>query len=201
MRKQVALGVIAALALGAQTAAAEGFSYNFIEGSYATGDMEGMDGDGFSIKGATELAPSVHVFSGLTNLDFEEAGVDLEMDTMSIGVGLNWGLSDNADLVGGLSYERVKVASDFLGASDSDSGFGVSGGIRGRVGNSLELEAGIKYADFGNGGDLLTYSAGGRWYFTPNFAAGVEFNKIDLGDGIEGDAFLFSLRYDFGDRM
>jgi opacity protein-like surface antigen len=200
MRKQVALGIIAAMALGAQTAAAEGFSYNFIEGAYATGDLEGLDGDGFSIEGASELAPAVHVFSGLSNLDFEQSGVDLELDTISIGVGFNWGLSDNVDLVGGASFERVKVASDFLGESDSDSGYGLMAGIRGRVAESLELEAAIKYADFGDG-DLTTFSAGGRWYFTPNFAVGAKFNKLDLGDGLEGDVWLFSIRYDFGDRM
>jgi hypothetical protein len=201
MRKQVALGLIAAMALGAQTAAAEGFSYNLIEGSYMTGDLEGLDGDGFGIEGLTELAPSIHLISGLSSLEFEESGVDLEMDTISIGVGFNWALSDNADLVGGLTYERLKVSSDFLAESASDSGFGVSAGIRGRVAESLELTAGIDYADFGNGGDMISYSAGGHWYFTPNFAVGAKYNKMDLGDGLDGDTWVLGLRYDFGDRL
>lgn len=192
MRKYLALGAIAALALGAQTAAAEGFSYSFIEGSYAFADLEGVDGDGFGIRGSTELAPSIHVFSGLQNLGFD-GGSDL--DTLNIGVGLNWSLSDNADLVGGLSYERVD-------AGPSESGFGVSGGIRGRVGEFFELNAGVKYSDIGDLGDSFTYSAGARWYFTPNFAVGGEFNKLDLGDAnIDGEAWVISLRYDFGDRM
>jgi opacity protein-like surface antigen len=200
MRKYVALGAIAAMALGAQTAAAEGFSYNLIEGSYATGDLEGLDGDGFGFKGSTELAPSIHLVSGWSSLEFKEAGVDLELDTLSIGVGLNWALSDNADLVGGLSYERAKLGSDFLGESVSDSGFGVSGGIRGRAAESFELNAGIKYSDFG-GDDMLTYSAGGRWYFTPKFAVGADYSKLDFGDGLDGDTWVLSVRYDFGDRM
>jgi hypothetical protein len=180
------------LALGAQTAAAEGFSYSFIEGSYAFADLEGVDGDGFGIRGSTELAPSIHIFSGLQNLGFD-GGFDL--DTLNIGVGLNWSLSDNADLVGGLSYERVD-------AGPSESGFGVSGGLRGRVGNNLELNAGIKYSDIGDFGDTFTYTAGGRWYFTPAFAVGAEYNKLDLGDAnIDGEAWVISLRYDFGDRM
>src|SRR5688500_6449380 len=71
MRKFVALGAIAALALGAQTAAAEGFSYNLIEGSYATGDVESVDLDGFGVKGSWELAPSIFVLGGLQNLEFD----------------------------------------------------------------------------------------------------------------------------------
>lgn len=193
MRKHLALGTIAAmLALGAQTAAAEGFSYSFIEGSYAFADVEGVDGDGFGIKGSTELAPSIHVFSGLQNLGLDN-GADI--DTLNIGVGLNWSLSDNADVVGGLSYERMDVGP-------SESGFGVSGGLRGRVGDYLELNAGVKYSDIGDFGDTFTYTAGARWYFTPNFAVGADFNKIDLGDfDADGEAWVISLRYDFGDRM
>lgn len=190
MRKYLALGAIAAMALGAQTAAAEGFSYSFMEGSYGFADLEGVDGDGFGINGSTELAPSIHIFSGLQNLSFDN-GADL--DTMNIGVGLNWSLSDNADVVGGLSYERADVGP-------SESGYGLSAGLRGRVGDYVELDAGIKYADIGDLGDSFTYTAGGRWYFTRNFAVGAHFNKLDL-DGADGEAWVVSLRYDFGDRM
>ncbi|HWL64310.1 MAG TPA: outer membrane beta-barrel protein [Steroidobacteraceae bacterium] len=189
MRKYVALGVIAAMALGAQTAAAEGFSYNLIEGSYATGDVEGFDLDGFGVKGSWELAPSIFVFGGLQNLDFDGGG---SLDALNLGVGMNWALSDNADLFGGASFERLKSGS-------SESGFGVQAGVRGRVVERLELSAAIKYSDIGDFGDSFTYTAGGRWYFTPNFALGLDYNKLDLGDSnADGDLFSVALRYDFG---
>ena len=190
MRKFVALGAIAAaMALGAQTAAAEGFSYNLIEGSYATGDVEGFDLDGFGVKGSWELAPTIFVFGGLQNLEFDGGA---SLDSLNLGVGMNWALSDNADLFGGASFERLKSGS-------SESGFGVQAGVRGRVAERLELSAALKYADIGDAGDAFTYSAGGRWYFTPNFALGLDYNKIDLGDsGFDGDLFSVALRYDFG---
>lgn len=190
MRKYVAFGVIAAMALGAQTAAAEGFSYNLIEGSYSTGDIESVDVDGFGVKGSWALAPSIFVFGGLQNLDAEGPGGSL--DALNLGVGMNWALSDNADLFGGASFERLKGGT-------SESGFGVQAGVRGRVAESLELSASIKYADIGDFGDSFTYAAGGRWYFTPNFAVGLDYNKLDLGDAdAKGDLFSLVLRYDFG---
>ena len=141
MRKYVAFGVIAAMALGAQTAAAEGFSYNLIEGSYSTGDVEGVDLDGFGIKGSWALAPSIFVLGGLQNLDFEGPGGST--DLLNLGVGMNWSLSDNADLFGTATFERVDAGS-------ADSGFGIAAGVRGRVANSLELSASIKYTDVGS---------------------------------------------------
>lgn len=188
MRKYVAFGVIAAMALGAQTAAAEGFSYNLIEGSYNTGDIEGTDIDGFGIKGSWALAPSIFVLGGLQNFDIESSSNDYE--TLNLGVGMNWALSDNADLFGAATFERVKIGP-------SETGFGVQAGVRGRVGNNLELNATVKYADIGDYGDSFTYGVGGRWYFTPNFAVGVDYNRLDL-DGADGDLFSFALRYDFG---
>jgi opacity protein-like surface antigen len=54
----------------------------------------------------------------------------------------------------------------------------------------------------GDLGNVLTWSAGARWYFTPNFAAGADYTSIDFDDSsITVDGFILSLRYDFGDRM
>jgi opacity protein-like surface antigen len=193
MRKFVALGVLAAAALGAQSAAAQGFSYNLIEGSYAFADIEGTDGDGFGVKGSAELTPMLHAFGGLQNLSFDDGGGDL--DTLHLGLGVNFPMSDAFDLVGGVSFERMK-------AGISESGFGLNAGVRGRVSDSFELAAGVKYTDVGDFGDSFTYSAGGRWYFTPNFAVGADYNRLDLGDlNVDGDAWIISLRYDFGSRM
>lgn len=190
MRKFVALGTLAALALGAQSAAAEGFSYNLIEGSYAFADFGGgADADGFGIKGSWALAPTIHVFGGLQNLEGDGGG---SFDTLNLGVGMNWGLTDAVDLVGGVSYERIKSGS-------SESGFGVGVGLRGLVGESFELNGSVKYSDVGDFGDGISFSAGGRYYFTQNFAAGVDFTKLDFDNG-DADVWTISLRYDFGSR-
>ena len=151
--------------------------------------------DGFGVKGSWELAPSIFVLGGLQNLDIDGGA---SIDTLNLGVGMNWAMSENADVFGAASFERQKLD---VGPSISESGWGLTGGVRGRVGNSLELSASIKYTDIGDFNDAFTYTAGGRWYFTPNFALGLDYSKIDLGDAnADGDLFSVALRYDFGDR-
>jgi hypothetical protein len=193
MRKYVAIGTLAAMALGAQTAAAEGFSYNNIEGQYAFMDIEGFDLDGFGVSGSGELTSNLFGFGGLANLDVEGGG---SIDTLNLGLGVNWAIGDNADLIGGASFERIK----FLGSSES--GWGIMGGVRGRVAESLELTASLKYSDVGDVENVLTWDVGARWYFTPNFAAGANYTSMDFDDlGVKADGFIVSLRYDFGDRL
>jgi hypothetical protein len=192
MRKYAALGMIAAMGLGAQAASAEGFSYNLIEGSYAFLDAEGTDIDGFGVSGAAELTANLHAFGGLSSLE-ADGGSDL--DLLNLGLGVNFPINENLDFVGGASFERIKGFS-------SESGWGLAAGLRGRVAGSLELTGGLKYSDVGDVGNIVTWSAGGRWYFTPNFAVGADYTSMDFDDaGGKIDGFIVSLRYDFGSRM
>jgi hypothetical protein len=180
MRKSVALGTIAALGLAGPVMAAEGFSYNLIEGSY----IDAEDGvDGLGVAGSVEFTSNVFGFGSYSSLD---AG-PFDVSQFTLGAGMNFPLAPNLDLVGGLSFERVEV--DGFG---SDTGFGANIGVRGRVLEKLELTAGLKYVDFGNGADDTALQAGGRWYFTNAFAAGV-----DVGE----DSYALTLRYDFGNRL
>jgi hypothetical protein len=190
MRKLAALGTMAALAFGAQAAAAD-FSYNLIEGTYvASADIENVDGDGFGVSGSFELTPMLFAFGALNNLDF--SGADL--DELGLGLGVNWGLNDSVDVVGGFSYERVKLEGV------SNSGFGMGVGLRGRIAERFELTGGVKYRDLGNGADGTELNFGGRYYFTENFAAGADFRRFDLGS-VNGNFISISARYDFGSRM
>jgi hypothetical protein len=111
-----------------------------------------------------------------------------------VGLGFALPLGMSLDLVSGVAYERLKLHVDGVG-NVTDTGFSLNTGLRGRVGESLELTGGVKYTDFGNDVDDFTLIAGGRYYFTPNFAAG-----IDVQDNDDGTAWIVSLRYDFGMR-
>jgi hypothetical protein len=191
MRKFIALGALAAMAAGAQAAESEGFSYNLIEGSYAFADFEGIDADGFGVQGSGELTDMLHAFGSLRNLDVDGGG---ELDMLSAGLGANFPISPALDFIAAGSFERLKSGS-------SESGWGVSGGLRGMVGTNFELAGSIKYSDVGDVGDVMTYTAGGRYYFTPNFALGGDYTRWDFDGGVEADAWIVSLRYDFGSRF
>lgn len=190
MRKQIALGTVLALGVvSAPVFAAEGFSYNNVEASYLKLNLPGTsaDADGFGLTGSYGFNDNVSVFGGYEDLDVDgaEGGSIKHLD---LGVGFNWALSDNLDLTSGLSYESVDTGPNA-------SGYGLSLGLRGRVAGALELTGGVKYYDLNKGWkSQTTFTVGGRYYFTENFAAGVDYSdQDDLGKG-----WRLALRYDFG---
>jgi hypothetical protein len=214
MRKQIALS---ALALGVVSAPvfADGFSYTNVDVSYVKGDIsnfdggEGIlnaDGDGFSLSGSAAFNDNVFGFAGISDQTLDDLDVDgvsappglkMKVKLLSVGVGFHWPLGESVDFVSGLSFERLKASLtdgvDSIGGSDN--GFGVSAGLRGRLGESLELTGTLKYMDVG--GSEMVYSAGGRYYFTQNFAAGIDYTKYD---DTKLSAWGIALRYDFGAR-
>ncbi len=183
MRKTATIGAIAAaLAFSAQQAAATDFSYNLLEGSFVSGD--GFDGLG--VAGAVEFTPE---FFGHAGIDLLEADNGIDFSLLSLGGGYSRAIHNNLDIVATASLKRVKVDG-----GGSDTGFGLGVGVRGRLVSQLELHGGLEYVDMDDSDTIL--KVGGRWYFTPAFAAG-----LDLHDG-DGDATLrFTARYDFGNRM
>lgn len=191
MRKHLALGAIMALGLGGQAFAADGFSYNLIEGGYVRGEVDnlGLKGDGFVIGGSVALGQNLFGFASVNDIDYD-SGVSSNL--FNAGLGFNWALSPNLDLVSGVSWERVEAK--VAGFSASDNGIGLNVGLRGRV-DRLELSGNVKYADFGHNTNDFTLSAAGRYYFTEAFAAGPDISHND-----DGTNWGISFRYDFGKR-
>lgn len=195
MHKSIAAGAVAALLAG--PALADGFSYNNLELGFIGTEIEDFDtagdieGDGLSIGGSVEFGAGIHGFGSVSGVEYEDI---LDVGTLSLGLGFNHALAPQLDLFSGISYERLKFELD--GFDDLvEEGFGLTAGLRGRIGERIELKAGLKYADYGDGLDDTTILAGGRYYFTRNFAAGLDYTEND-----DGDTWILALRYDFGDR-
>jgi hypothetical protein len=194
MRKYIAAGTLLALGAAAPVVA-EDFSYSFLDAGYVSNEIDsfGLDGSGFALAGSYEFNQQVFGFAGITDVEYDQdSGVGTT--ATSVGLGFAWPLGMSVDLVSAVAYERLKLDVDGVGSA-TESGFSLSTGLRGRVGASLELTGGVKYTDFGNDVDDFTLGVGGRYYFTPNFAAG-----IDVSDNDDGTAWIVSLRYDFGNR-
>jgi hypothetical protein len=182
MRKSALFGAIAVAALGAHNAAAAGFSYNLIEGAYISGD----DFSGFGVTGSVELTPEFFGQASIAALDGDAGLADVSL--LSLGGGYNFPINDMLDVVATASLKRAKVEG-----GDSEIGFGLGVGLRGRLLDQLELQGGLEYVDIVDGDTTLHF--GGRWYFTPDFAAG-----LDVQDNDGGSSLLFVARYDFGRR-
>jgi hypothetical protein len=194
MRKSAVLGAVAALVAG--PALADGFSYNNIEARFISTEIEDvepgvdLEGDGFAISGNVEFGSTIHGFGSIGGTEYEDT---IDVGALTAGLGFNHSLAPALDLVSGVSYERLKVEVD--GGRSIEEGFGLNAGLRGRVGDKVELTAGLKYVDFGDDLDDTTIMAGGRYYFSRNFALGLDYSEND-----DGDTWALAFRYDFGNR-
>jgi hypothetical protein len=202
MRKHIALGVIA-LGMGGTAYAAEEVSHTFVEAGYGITDVQlpGESGgaDGFVIGGSLELPQNFVVSARYRDRSYDDdllAGLD--ESTISAGVAYAWGLSDSVDVLAGVSYERVKL--DTGGNSISESGFALQLGARALLTERFELGTTVKYTDMELEDTSISgfsLSAGGRYYFTPNFAGGIDYVSEGLL-GFSEATFIASLRYSFG---
>lgn len=187
LRSSLLIGLLAfSAAVGA-----EGFDYSWLAVNYGTVDFDeiNVDGDGFGIDGSYAINDDFHAFA-----DYEAANLDFGVDatTFSAGVGYNTAMSPTVDAFARLSYEHVEVDMPVFGSED-ESGFGFGVGLRFAAGPAVELNAGIDYVDYGDGGDDTALSLGGLYSFTPSFALGL---AGSWGDDVS--SYSLSGRFYFG---
>lgn len=178
--------LLAALPLASH---AEEMSYSFVDLGYVETDIDGLGptADGFALRGSIGFAEHYFAFAEYSSQSV--SGVDLDQTT--VGLGGHYGLSDKLDLVGRTGWFKAKASG--FGVSFDDDGYLVSAGLRGKVGESVELEGSVIYTDLGgSGGDDTAVAVGGRYFFTRNFAVGAEYQK-----GSDASTILAGVRYSF----
>lgn len=197
MRKIATLGLISALGMGSTAIAAEGVSHTYVEAGYGYSELAGgtADGDGFKVAGSFELPANFVVAASYRDMSYS-GGLGGDLSELSAGAAYKWALGSSFDLTTGVSFEQLDA-----GGGNDFTGFALNVGTRGRVTDTLELDAGIKYQDMESDSDLPTSfsaSLGLRKYFTPAFAAGIDVRQSGLL-GVSETSFIAMLRYDFGD--
>jgi Ax21 family sulfation-dependent quorum factor len=139
-RSLLALTLLAALPFAAS--AAEGLSYDFVQGGYVATNGDGnADADGFGIDGSFAVHPNFHLFGGYSQQEIDNTNIDV--DQWKLGVGYNYEIAPKADLVTRIAFER------FDGAGDSN-GYSAEVGVRGALTEHLEGYAFAGYEDFKN---------------------------------------------------
>lgn len=188
----LAASLLAALPLAAE---ADEMSYSYVDLAYAGAHLEepvGRDGEGFAVRGSVGFAENFFAFGEYVSIDFELGTAHIDADLYNIGLGGHLGIADNVDLVGRAAYAHVKTDSPD-DQQQTDSGYLVSAGIRGRVAEGFELEGNLMYTDFGGpGGGDAALAVSGRYFFTPNFAINGEYvASDDLRQWFAGVRFAF----------
>ncbi|MES9971665.1 MAG: porin [Candidatus Thiodiazotropha sp.] len=153
--------------------------YSFIEGRFlldAEFDDVNDDGDGFRFAGSFQVSNDIYAFAKYDDVELDDSDVDFSL--LRIGAGYIHPLNTAWDA--NLSLAYADAEADGPGGSEDDSGYELSGGVRGMVKPQIEVRASLNYLDIDDSDTYFTL--GGDYFFMPNIAAGVE---IDLGGDYE----------------
>jgi hypothetical protein len=180
MKRTALFGAVMA-ALAVPSLALADMNYTNLEVNYLDLDA-GVGGDGFEIGGSWELNDQFHLFGSWQDQSYD-GGFDGE--TLELGGGWSHGFSDTLDFVATLSFLDAEIEGS------GDDGLALGGGIRSRLGDSFEVDAGLKYVDFDSGSDT-GIQLGGRYYFNDSMALGASLDAYD-----DVDTFRLGFRWEF----
>ena len=190
MNIRVLFGAVAGALLIPSIALAE-FTYTGIEVSYVDVEFNdgvtALDGDGYRVGGFYEFNDSFFLLAELEDQSFD---LGIDGSSTEVGVGFHHAFGSTLDFVGSASLvqEDVQVA----GFGGDDDGFALGGGIRARLMDSFEVDAGLQWVDLDRGGSDTRIKLRGRYYFTDSFAFSLE---TEFDDDI--DTLRFGFRAEF----
>lgn len=174
-RSLLALALVAAVPLAAAHAA-EGVSYNYVEGGYGATNSD-LDADGFALNASIAFHPNFHAFGGYLNQEID--GTSNSFDQWRLGVGYNHEVTRNTDLLTRIAYERFDGGSSF-----EVDGWSVEVGVRSALTPNLEGYALAGYENYGSD-DYFDYGSD----FYGRLGALVKFNQ---NWGLSGDVKFVS---------
>jgi hypothetical protein len=185
--------MIAAASLST-TVAADGLNYNYVEIGYVSASIDdsvfSVDGDGVGIAGSFSISDNFHIVASYADLDYD---FDINEKSYDFGLGGNFSLGKNLDLVGAVTYVSAEVSQPFLGSFD-DNGYGLYVGLRGLATEKIELFGGVDYLDLSDSGSTTTVSVGAGYNFTDNFQVGGGYSNNS-----DGNSYTIGIRFFFGE--
>ena len=161
----------ACLALLAQSAAAKGFSYTYMEGGYRNVDADSIEADGFEAGFSFGAMEYLHILGRYTRLFVDDvdglSSVDLDIDEFKIGFGGNYPILDKVDLVLDAVYVdeqitgKAKVHNDDyvrgkepkVRVNDKEEGYEAIFSARVQALKKLEMTPHVVHRDVGSDSD------------------------------------------------
>ena len=191
MKRTILASIFGALSLNAFAASP---SYDFVKAGYVQADIEDagdFEPTGFQIQGFKSLNENVYLTGRYGQLGEDVSGVDIDLDYASAGVGYRYGLTQNTDFFGEVTYEYVNIDVELDSISgEDDNGYGITAGIRSMLSEQFELRGAIRYIDIED--DETAFEIGADYFFTPQFSFGATYVIAD-----DVDLLGVSARYTF----
>ena len=174
-RSLLALTLLAALPFAAS--AADGISYNYLQGGYTKTDTQGADADGWGVDGSVALHPNFSLFGSFSNQEIDHTN-GIDFDQWRVGVGYNHEISPKADLITRVAYEKFDAGQGL----DFD-GYSAEVGVRGvLLSPSLEGFATAGYEDFEQADGEFYGKVGAQVKFNPNWGVAADVKLAKGGD-------------------
>jgi len=191
MKRTILASIFGALSLNAFAASP---SYDFVKAGYVQADIEDagdFEPTGFQIQGFKSLNENVYLTGRYGQLGEDVSGVDIDLDYVSAGVGYRYGLTQNTDFFGEVTYEYVNIDVELDSISgEDDNGYGITAGIRSMLSEQFELRGAIRYIDIED--DETAFEIGADYFFTPQLSFGATYVIAD-----DVDLLGVSARYTF----
>jgi len=174
-----ALLAVPAIAFGTAASAADGVSYNYVQGGYtATNGDNDFDADGWAIDGSVAVHPNFHLFGAFNQQEVDHTNIDI--DQWRAGVGYNHEVSPRTDLLTRIAYEKFDAGH----GADFD-GYSIEAGARAALTQSLEGYALAGYENYDSNGLLADDSnfygrLGAQWKFNANWGVS---GDVKFSDG------------------
>ena len=135
----IALALVVALPFSA--AAADGLSYNYVEGDYVKTDAAGGKAEGWGVKGSYAFHPNFHAFGEFSQQETDLGKVDV--DQWRLGAGYNREIAPTTDFVTRVGYQKF----DPKHGLDAE-GYNAEAGIRTAFGRHVEVYGMAGYEDY-----------------------------------------------------
>ena len=191
MKRTILASIFGALSLNAFAASP---SYDFVKAGYVQADIEDagdFEPTGFQIQGFKSLNENVYLTGRYGQLGEDVSGVDIDLDYASAGVGYRYGLTQNTDFFGEVTYEYVNIDVELDSISgEDDNGYGITAGVRSMLSEQFELRGAIRYIDIED--DETAFEIGADYFFTPQLSFGATYVIAD-----DVDLLGVSARYTF----
>lgn len=176
--------------------AAESVRWDSASLSYQSVDIDGDKLTGFGISGTKLVSDNLFIVGSYASvsddIDVFGSKVDVDFNTLSVGLGYRHAISTTTDFFGIVSYQNMEVEASFQGNFEdvSENGYGLEAGLRSLVTAQLELSGSISYVDIADESET-GFNVSAMYHFTDQFSAGVGYSKSDDLDSLSLSAIIF----------
>jgi len=172
---------------------AETFNYSYIEGGVAD-YIDEADGVTFLVGGSYNVASNFNLLMEYSTTTIaSEGSIDLDYDTLGLGVGYHTSINDKADFTANIKYVSIDLSLNegFATAELADAdGLSVGIGVRYKLSDKIEANINADYIEIDDASDSIL-TVGGRYFFSDSLSAALSYRTGD-DDGVAG-----TLRYSF----